>query len=140
MKKEDKNKNNNNDNKNKKKNNNKDALLYIIGTQIVTSINNVGVFIQYGITEKFFFIILLYWVKKYKIDYNIGELNQQPTIQSKKPSIYFVSVTYLPTPSSESYIVALPITEEEFIIFLGSAFAFNQIVVEPEQVIEPERR
>lgn len=132
MKKEDKNKNDNNDKKN--------ALIYIIGTQIVASINNVGVFIQYGITEKFFLIVLLYWVEKHKFNYNIGEVNEQSTIQSKKPAIYFVSVTYLPTPSSESYIVALPITEEEFIIFLGTAFAFNQIVIEPEQVVEPEIR
>jgi hypothetical protein len=138
MKKEDKNKNDNNDKKNKK--NKKDALIYIIGTQILTSINNVGVFIQYGITEKFFFIILLYWVEKHKIDCNIDEVNEQPTIQGKKPSIYFVSATYIPTPSLESYIVALPITEEEFIFFLGIALAFNQIVEEPEQVVEPERR
>ncbi|WP_291578678.1 hypothetical protein [Clostridium sp. UBA6640] len=137
MKKEDKNKNDNNDKKNKK--NKKDALIYIIGTQILTSINNVGVFIQYGITEKLFFIILLYWVEKHKFDCNIDEVNEELTIQGKKPSIYFASATYIPTPSLESYIVALPITEEEFIFFLGIALAFNQIVEEPEQVVEPER-
>lgn len=135
MEKEDKNKHDNND---KKKDRN--ITVYIIGTEIETSINNVTLFIQYGITERLFIIILLYWIEKYKNNYNINELNQRTTIQSKKPSVYFVSVSYLPTISSESYILALPITEEEFIIFLGIAFAFNQIVEEPEEVIEPEIR
>ncbi|WP_291559425.1 MULTISPECIES: hypothetical protein [unclassified Clostridium] len=135
MEKEDKNKHDNNDKKN-----DKNIIVCIIGTEIVTSINNVTLFIQYGITERFFIIILLYWIEKYKNNYNINELNQQTTVQSKKPSVYFVSVSYLPTISSESYILALPITEEEFIIFLGVAFAFNQIVEEPEEVVAPEIR
>ncbi|ARC84351.1 hypothetical protein U732_899 [Clostridium argentinense CDC 2741] len=135
MEKEDKNKHGNNDKKN-----DKNIIIYIIGTEIVTSINNVTLFIQYGITAKLFIIILLYWIEKYKNNYNINDLNQYTTAQSKKPSVYFVSVSYLPTPSSESYILALPITEEEFIIFLGVAFAFNQIVEEPEEVVAPEIR
>ncbi|WP_461612634.1 hypothetical protein [Clostridium sp. Marseille-QA1073] len=135
MEKEDKNKHDNNDKKN-----DKNIIVYIIGTEIETSINNVTLFIQYGITERLFIIILLYWIEKYKNNYNINELNQQTTIQSKKTSVYFVSVSYLPTISSESYILALPITEEEFIIFLGLAFAFNQIVEEPEEVVVPEIR
>ena len=42
-------------------------------------------------------------------------------LKIKKTTVYYVSISYTPKINHESYFLVLPMTEEEFIFFLGLA-------------------
>ena len=127
---------NNKDNIDKKDDN---IISCVLATETANSTNNVGIYIQYSITEIFFIIIFLYWIDKHKSNYD-ADLYWDFRVKYKKTTVYYVSISYTPKINHESYFLVLPMTEEEFIFFLGLAFALNQIIQEPieiEEVVEP---
>lgn len=118
----------------------KNIIICILATETVNSTNNIGVFIQYKITKIFFIIVLLYWVEKYKNNHNANQLDWYSRLVGEKNTIYYAGITYIPKINFETYLLALPLTEEEFVFLLALAFAFNHIVQESEvteEITEP---
>lgn len=127
-----------------------EQLLSSIQAIFVAPIRNVAIDIQFGITIEYFFIILLYWVNKYKNGNfegleDLGELEVDAETIEQGDDIYFrsikffVNIAYVKNKNEiypVAYAIILPITWKEFITFFTIGKMTNQL--REEEVIEEE--
>lgn len=140
-----------------------EKLLSAIQAIFVTPIINVAVEIQFGLTIQYFFIILIYWVNKYKNGNfeglnDLGELNLEKDKSDNSDSDnsdsdinldeyevyfktinFFVNIAYVPNSLetySEAYSITLPITWKEFLVFITIGKMTGQL--DPGTLLEEE--
>lgn len=122
------NKTNNIKNNEIRDNNLKKNLFSLMVVQIILILDVTDTFIRIPITNFYFNFILLYWVKKYKLEDTMENSN----VKTSEISYinFFVTLIYVPNTNavSESYNFNLPLTEEEFKIFYVVGILTGQIL------------